>query len=137
MNAPTGTLEEAPAKGRILVVDDAATIRRYHRSILEEVGYATEEAFNGIEALEIALRMPFDLAVVDVNMPEMDGYSFVSEMRKSPELKTMPAIMVSTEAAGRDAAKAFMAGASYYIVKPAQPIALRTCINLLLPGEAA
>lgn len=137
MNVPTGDLEKAPTVGRVLIVDDAATVRRYHRMIVEEAGYEVEEAYNGLEALEVALRMPFDLFLVDVNMPEMDGYSFVSELRKNRELMTKPAVMVSTEAEGRDAEKAYAAGASYYIVKPARPDALSLCLKLLIPGGAS
>jgi two-component system chemotaxis response regulator CheY len=82
---------------RILIVDDAATVRMYHRDILESAGYAVEEAWNGIEALEKALQEPFDLYLVDVNMPKLDGYGFLRELRQQ-EIPQMPAIIVSTEA---------------------------------------
>ena len=67
-------LNECVIAKRILIVDDAATVRMYHRGILESAGYAVEEAMNGIEALEKALEAPFDLYVVDVNMPKLNGY---------------------------------------------------------------
>ena len=85
---------------RILIIDDAATVRMYHRSILESAGYAVEEAMNGIEALEKGLQNPFDLYIVDVNMPKLDGYGFLRELRQQ-EISQRPAIMVSTEAADR------------------------------------
>ena len=66
---------------RILIVDDAATVRMYHRGILESSGYKVEEAWNGIEALEKSLESPFDLYMVDVNMPKLDGYAFLRELR--------------------------------------------------------
>jgi len=69
----------------ILIVDDAATVRMYHRSILEEACYAVTEAVNGLEALEKAASAPgyrpFDLYLVDVNMPQMDGYGFLRALR--------------------------------------------------------
>jgi two-component system chemotaxis response regulator CheY len=119
---------------RILIVDDAATVRMYYRSILEEAGYAVEEAMNGIEALEKALNSPFDLYVVDVNMPKLNGYGFLNELRQQ-EISQQPAIMVSTESAPGDEAAAYRAGANGYIVKPVQPAQLRAYTRLLL-GEA-
>ena len=80
---------------RILIVDDAATVRMYHRNLLEAAGYAVEEAVNGIEALEKSLQAPFDLYVVDINMPKLDGYGFLRELR-SQDILQAPAIMVST-----------------------------------------
>ncbi|MEK9711506.1 MAG: response regulator, partial [Thalassolituus sp.] len=57
---------------QILIVDDASTVRMYHRNILESAGYTVDEAVNGIEALEKALEHTFDLYIVDINMPKMD-----------------------------------------------------------------
>ena len=122
---------------RVLVVDDAATVRMYHRSILEAAGYKVEEAWNGIEALEKALEAPsgfYDLYIVDVNMPKLDGYGFLRELRQQDILQA-PAIMVSTEAATRDELAAYRAGASGYLVKPAKPQQLLAHVRLML-GEA-
>ncbi len=119
---------------RILIVDDAATVRMYHRGILESAGYAVEEAMNGIEALEKTLEAPFDLYVVDVNMPRLNGYGFLSELRQQ-EIPQQPAIMVSTEAAPSDEAAAYLAGANGYLIKPVQPTQLLTYTRLML-GEA-
>jgi two-component system chemotaxis response regulator CheY len=119
---------------RILIVDDAATVRMYYRSILEEAGYAVEEGMNGIEALEKALNAPFDLYIVDVNMPKLNGYGFLNELRQQ-EIPQQPAIMVSTEAAPGDEAAAFRAGANSYLVKPVQPAQLLAQTRLML-GEA-
>lgn len=119
---------------RILIVDDAATVRMYYRSMLEEAGYTVEEAMNGIEALEKALDAPFDLYVVDVNMPKLNGYGFLNELRRQ-EIPQRPAIMVSTEAAPGDEAAAYRAGANSYLVKPVQPAQLLAHTRLML-GEA-
>jgi two-component system chemotaxis response regulator CheY len=118
---------------RILIVDDAATVRMYHRNILESAGYAVEEAINGIEALEKALQTPFDLYIVDVNMPKLDGYGFLSQLRQQDILQS-PAIMVSTEAKAVDQMTAYRSGANVYIVKPVKPMQLLTHARLLL-GE--
>ena len=118
---------------RILIIDDAATVRMYHRNILESAGYAVEEAMNGIEALEKALQDPFDLYIVDVNMPKLDGYGFLRQLR-GEEIPQAPAIMVSTEAAANDQTVAFRAGANGYLVKPVKPVKLLSHVRLLL-GE--
>jgi two-component system chemotaxis response regulator CheY len=123
----------------ILIVDDAATVRMYHRAILEGAGHAVSEAVNGVEALEKALTAasttPFDLYLVDVNMPQMDGYSFLRALRLE-DIAQAPAIMVSTEAGDGDRRQAVEAGANLYIVKPTRPQLLLRYVTLLL-GEAA
>jgi two-component system chemotaxis response regulator CheY len=118
---------------RILIIDDAATVRMYHRNILESAGYAVEEAMNGIEALEKSLQSPFELYLVDVNMPKLDGYGFLRQLREE-DIPQMPAIMVSTEAADRDQMAAYRAGANCYLIKPIKPMQLLTHVRLLL-GE--
>lgn len=117
----------------ILIVDDAATVRMYHRNILEAAGYAVEEAINGVEALEKSLQTPFDLYVVDINMPKMDGYGFLRELR-GQDIAQAPAIMVSTEAESGDRQRAFFAGANAYLVKPVKPDQLLTHVRVLF-GE--
>ncbi len=107
------------AKKRILVVDDASLVRLYYRQALERAGYEVSEALNGLEALEKLLLAPVDLLIVDVNMPQMDGFTFLKVLRRQ-ELPTgsIPALVTSTEAAPQDIAAARAAGANFYIVKP-------------------
>ena len=126
---------------RILVIDDAATVRMYHRKILGDAGWHTDEATNGVEALERVHAQDddtaFDLYVVDVNMPRMDGYSFVRELRRLPARHQAPVLMVSTEAKAPDANAAFDAGANGYLVKPARPPNLVLTAALLLGDRTA
>jgi two-component system chemotaxis response regulator CheY len=119
---------------RILIVDDAATVRMYHRDILETAGYVVEEAVNGIEALEKCLQEPFSLYLVDINMPKLDGYGFLRELR-AQDIFQAPAIMISTEAETHDHTRAYAAGANAYLVKPVKPGRLRIHVKLLI-GEA-
>lgn len=113
----TGTLRvEAP---RVLVVDDGALVRMYYRGILERAGFVVDEALNGIEGLERVLGATYDLLVVDVNMPKMDGYSFLRAVRgREPPIRSIPSLMTSTEAADSDREAARVAGANFYLVKP-------------------
>jgi len=120
---------------RVLIVDDAATVRMYHRGILESAGYIVEEAWNGIEALEKILNAPFDFYIVDINMPKLDGYGFLRELRQQV-VPQVPAIMVSTEAAATDEAAAYRAGANAYLIKPVLPLQLLSFLSLML-GEAS
>jgi two-component system chemotaxis response regulator CheY len=118
----------------ILIVDDAATVRMYHRSILEAAGYKVEEAVNGVEALEKSLQASFGLYVVDVNMPKLDGYGFLRELRAQDTFQA-PAIMISTEAETNDHKRAYEAGANAYLVKPVKPDQLLMYAKLLV-GDA-
>ena len=116
---------------RILVVDDAGLVRRYYRSALETAGFEVAEALNGLEALELLLGDRFDLVIVDVNMPQMDGVSFLQALRaKSLPVSSIPVLMVSTEAAPQRVAAARAAGANFYIVKPLRPEALVQYVSL-------
>jgi two-component system chemotaxis response regulator CheY len=93
-----------------------------------------EEAQNGIEALEKAVGQRFDLLLVDVNMPKMDGYTLLRELRRHPMLWSIPAIMVTTEDKESDRHRAYAAGASFHLPKPFDPEYLRRSVVLLM-GE--
>ncbi len=117
-----------------LVVDDATTVRMYHRSLIEAAGWTVIEAENGMEALERALDRTIDLMLIDVNMPVMDGYRFLDAARTMPHTRDVPAVMISTEAQVHDAEQAFAAGANHYLVKPVKPNILSTLLSFF-PGE--
>ena len=124
-------------KLRILVVDDASLVRRYYREALERAGYQVDEALNGLEALEKLLAAPTDLLIVDVNMPQMDGISFLNILRQQ-ELPTasIPAVVISTEAKAADYAAARLAGANLYLVKPVKQDLLVEYAGLLCGAPA-
>jgi two-component system chemotaxis response regulator CheY len=115
------TSNSDPAGRRVLVVDDALTIRMYYREILEGAGFEVVEAANGLEGLERVAESVPDLLIVDINMPKMDGYAMLRAMRAGDATKAVPAIMISTESQRRDADQAYEAGANAYLVKPVRP----------------
>ena len=115
---------------RILVVDDSLTVRMYHKQILTKEGYECDEAENGMEALEKAQLNAYDIFLVDINMPVLDGYSFVKRLR-SGEGNEAPVIMVSTESEEMDMDLAYEAGASMYLIKPARPDDLLLNVKML------
>jgi len=124
---------------KVLVVDDAATVRMYHTRLLGDAGFEVAEAANGLEAVEAALSTAFDLYVVDVNMPKMDGYSCVSTLRSETVSSSAPVVMISTEDRPGDADRAYAAGANLYLVKPVSADRLVRVATILttVHGEAA
>jgi two-component system chemotaxis response regulator CheY len=122
-------------KSKVLVVDDAATVRLYHTSLLTDAGFHVEEAANGLEAVEAAMGVRFDLFVVDVNMPKMNGYACVETLRSETVGTAAPVLMISTEDRPGDADRAYRAGANLYLVKPVSAERLVRVATMLTAGE--
>jgi two-component system chemotaxis response regulator CheY len=118
---------------RVLIVDDAALVRLYYREALERAGYQVDEALNGLEALEKVVFSAVDLLIVDINMPQMDGMTFLKMLRKQdqPTGSTL-ALVTSTEGAPHDIAAARAAGANYYLTKPLTQDALVAHVDAML-----
>jgi two-component system chemotaxis response regulator CheY len=118
-------------KGRVLVVDDSPMIRSYIRQVLSKQGYFVTEAINGSEGYEMAVGSPPDLIISDVNMPVLDGYAMVANLRRDHATIAVPIVMISTEAQARDANAAYAVGANCYLVKPLRPDVLTSMVGLL------
>lgn len=124
------------ASKRVLVVDDAGLARLYYREILQRAGYHVDEALNGVEAIEKLLRQSVDLVIVDVNMPQMDGISFLRLLRRQEgALAALPALVSSTESGPQDMAAARAAGGNFYLVKPLKQETLLEYAELLSGGH--
>ena len=122
---------------RVLIVDDANLVRLYYRQILEAAGYEVDEALNGLEALEKLLASTPDLLIVDVNMPQMDGLTFLATLRRQPlPQSAIPALVTTTESQPQDRIAARQAGANYFLTKPLSESALIEYASLLC-GKAA
>jgi two-component system chemotaxis response regulator CheY len=121
---------------KVLVVDDAATVRLYHTKLLGDAGFEVAEAANGLEAVEAALGVPFDLFVVDVNMPKMNGYACVETLRGETVGTAAPIVMISTEDRPGDADRAYAAGANLYLVKPVMAERLVRIARMLTAGRS-
>jgi two-component system chemotaxis response regulator CheY len=100
--------------------------------MLKSAGYFTEDAENGFDALEKAMKSDFDLMIVDINMPKMDGFEFCRQIRTSEKYKEIPLLIVSTESEAEDKMKGFKAGANLYLIKPVKPAVLIENVSLLL-----
>jgi two-component system chemotaxis sensor kinase CheA len=101
----------------ILVVDDSLTTRMLERSILESAGYDVDLAASGEEGLEKARSRDYCLFLTDIDMPGIDGFTFVAQTRADPSLAHVPAILVSSRASAEDRQRGAEAGASAYVVK--------------------
>ncbi len=104
---------------RFLIVDDFSTMRRIIRNLLKESGFANaEEAEDGAVALRMLQNGHFDFVVSDINMPNMNGFQLLAEIKKDDRLKRLPFLLVTAEARKEDIVLAAQQGASGYIVKP-------------------
>ena len=103
---------------RLLVVDDEFRIRQIIRKYAEFEGYTVEEAVDGMQAIEICRKEEFDLIIMDVMMPELDGFSACREIRK---FRSTPIIMLSARGEEYDKIHGFELGSDDYVVKPFSP----------------
>ena len=116
---------------KVMVIDDSKTVRSYHKTLLQDLGAEVFEAENGMEALEKSLENTVDLFLVDINMPIMDGYSFVKEIRTKEAHHTTPIIMISTQSHEEDKVEAYDMGANLYAIKPIKPDDLNRMLKII------
>lgn len=118
---------------RFLVVDDFSTMRRIVRNLLKESGYTeADEAEDGVAALQKLRNSSFDFVVSDINMPNMNGFQLLAEIKKDEKLKHIPVLMVTAEARKEDIVLAAQQGAAGYIVKPFTKATLEDKVSLIL-----
>jgi two-component system chemotaxis response regulator CheY len=117
----------------ILIVDDSASVRSVVGITLKGAGFTVIEACDGKDALSKMTGQKIHLVVSDVNMPNMDGITFVKELKKLPEYKFTPVCMLTTEAEKSKMDEGKAAGAKAWIVKPFQPPKLLDVIAKLIP----
>ncbi len=118
---------------KVLVVDDSNVVRAFHGNILKSAGFLVDEAIDGADALEKALRKEYDLILCDINMPKMDGLTFIKNYREFS--RETPIIIITTQQEEINRKKGYEAGANLYIVKPIKPDILISHIKLLLGEE--
>jgi class 3 adenylate cyclase len=116
----------------ILVVDDDAVNRRLLSSLLEQDGHRVDTASHGRQALERLHEDPFDLALLDVLMPELDGYEVLAHMKEDDALRHVPVLMITALDDIRSAVRCIELGADDYLVKPFDPVVLRARIKASL-----
>ena len=108
---------EAPPRAPVLVIDDSLTTRMLEQSILESAGYEVDLATSAEAGLDQARKRSYALFLVDVEMPGMDGFTFIEHIRADPLLREIPAILVTSRASSADRDRGRSVGAQAYIVK--------------------
>ncbi len=114
---------------KLLVVDDEFRIRQIIRKYAEFEGHTVEEAVDGMQAIEVCRRQSFDLIIMDVMMPELDGFSACREIRK---FSSTPIIMLSARGEEYDKIHGFELGSDDYVVKPFSPKELMMRVNAVI-----
>jgi two-component system chemotaxis response regulator CheY len=116
----------------ILIVDDSASLRQVVSIALKGAGYDVIEARDGQDALTKLNGQRIHLIISDVNMPNMDGISFVREAKQLPAYKFTPVIMLTTESQESKMAEGKAAGAKAWVVKPFQPAQMLDAVSKLI-----
>jgi response regulator RpfG family c-di-GMP phosphodiesterase len=127
----------ADAAQRILIVDDERSIRQFVRAVLEPDGLRCDEAEDGAEALRLASATPYDLVLLDVNMPRLSGLEVLHQLRESPPTPNAKIVMFSGQATSDEMAQMLMAGADDYLTKPFSLVQLQGRIQAALRLKSA
>ena len=117
---------------KILVVDDDENILNLERTILEQKGFDVTTATGGADALQLLADHPFDLVLLDVMMPELDGFTVCRKIKEDPRLKDIPVIFLTAKGGGEALAEGFESGAVMYINKPFTANKLITIVKTML-----
>ncbi len=121
---------------RILVVDDDENILSLERTILEQKGFVVTTATGGAEALKLLGEEDFDLVLLDVMMPEIDGFTVCRRIKEEPRTKEIPVIFLTAKGGGEALAEGVESGAIMYIKKPFPANKLLTIVNTMLEPPA-
>ena len=116
----------------VLAVDDSPSMRAMLKQTLVQAGYRCEGAENGQDALDKAHAEHFDLIIMDINMPVMNGIEAITELRKFDNYKSAPILVLSTESRDEIKQQGKKAGATGWIVKPFDPVKLLTALKRVL-----
>jgi len=107
----------AQARKRVLVADDSLTVRELEKKLLEHAGYEVEVAVDGMDGWNAVRTGHFSLVITDVDMPRMDGIELVARIKREPNLKSLPVMIVSYKDREHDRGRGLEAGADYYLAK--------------------
>jgi CheY-like chemotaxis protein len=132
-------MEESRSEGvtgrKILVVDDDEKVRRFIRALLERWGFEVEEAGDGAEAIDVVGREAFDLLILDLVMPVMDGWQVLGAVKSDPRTEEIPVIVLTGISDQETMIKGYDRGVSYFITKPFTSSQLLYGIRLMLGLE--
>ena len=121
---------------RVLAVDDSRTMRMALSMVLKSEGYAVTTAEDGMEALEEMKKHDrYDLIITDINMPNMDGLSFIRKARQIFGYRSTPVMVLSTETSEERKKEGANAGANHWLEKPFRPEKLIEAVRMIDPGD--
>ncbi len=117
---------------KVLVIDDSVSMRKVVAMVLSRDGHTVVESADGAEALERLKQEKVNLIICDVNMPKMDGITFLKHLRQEPGSREVPVVMLTTESQGRLREMGAEAGARAWILKPFQPEQLLEVVTRII-----
>jgi DNA-binding response OmpR family regulator len=121
----------------ILLVDDEDQLRRVMRDLLEREGYAVAEARDGVQALDEVDRHAPDVIVLDLNLPGLDGYTVLSQLRSREHTREIPVIVLTAKGDEDNEVRVFELGADDFLTKPFRARALSARLEALLSRRRA
>ena len=124
--------ESTSKSASILIIDDDQAVTGVVKAVLGKDGYAVSEAHSGEEGLAKAAELHPDLILMDITMPDMDGYLVTEKLKENPELKDIPVIFLSGRSASEDGGRSFAKGGLTYMKKPFTNQQLRDMVLLTL-----
>ena len=127
----------APPRATILLVEDEDTLRRVMKDLLEQEGYVICEARDGAEALEQVDRHNPDIVLLDLNLPNVDGYTVLSQLRSRPHTADLPIVVLSARGDEDNEVRVLRLGATDFLTKPFRPRALSARLEAALARRRA
>ncbi|MFH1373409.1 MAG: response regulator [bacterium] len=124
--------EASSGAGTILVIDDETAVTGSIQAVLSNQGYQVHLAHDGKEGVDLASRVSPDLIIMDITMPEMDGYQAAEQLKQDPNLKDVPIIFLTGKSASEDDGMAFAKGGASFVRKPFSPKQLRDLVALAM-----
>lgn len=119
----------------ILTVDDSSGVRKMVKFALKTKGHDVVTAVDGREGLEKLMERDYELIILDINMPRLDGFGLLDKLKRIPEKADIPILMLTTEGQEEDKDKALGMGANTYMVKPFKPTELISTVERMLGNE--
>jgi chemosensory pili system protein ChpA (sensor histidine kinase/response regulator) len=121
-------------KARVLLVDDSLSVRKFVGHMLEKAGFEVTTAIDGADALTRLAEAGFDVMVTDLEMPRMNGYELLEDVRRRPATRDLPVVILTTRAGDKHQSLARRLGVSHYMTKPVAEEAFVRLIESLAPG---
>jgi len=125
---------DASKKGRVLLVDDSLSVRKFVGQMLEKAGFEVTTANDGADALTHLAQAEFDVLVTDLEMPRLNGYELLEDVRRRPSTRELPVVVLTTRAGDKHHSLARRLGVNHYMTKPVAEEAFVRLIESLAPG---